>query len=143
MYWIAIIVKLCPLEMRTAFLVGDISGMAHPKIFSKVFPLPRHYTQHTRDVAFALWCVLGVHVGPVVSVGNVDSLVPSYWVRIDRWRWGDAMFPFLLHLCVHHEQGVVRQVDRDLPFCIRVLWASGIFIFWQDSTDTKFSGYAQ
>lgn len=55
-----------------------------------------------------------VELVSIVSVRDVDPPVPRDRVRIDGLRGSDAVLPLLLHLGMHDEQGVVREVDRDL-----------------------------
>lgn len=84
-----------------------------------------------------------MHVGAVVPVRDVDPLVPRNGVRIDGQRRRDAVLPFLLHLCVHDQQRVVWQVDRDLPFRIDVLGRPVVRIFWEDPANSEFTSHAQ
>ena len=40
---------------------------------------------------------------PITSVGDVNTLIARDGMRVDGLSRGDAMFPFLLHLGVHHQ----------------------------------------
>ena len=63
------------------------------------------------------------------------------------------MFPFFLHLGVHDEERVVREVDRDLAGCVAGIWVGfgveggrtfgGDVFGWHDLTYAKLSGDAQ
>lgn len=66
----------------------------------------------------------------VVSVSNIDPFVASDRMRIDHGSWMDAVLPFLLHLRVHNQQRIVRQVYRDLAFsvCPLILRATRLFV---------------
>ncbi len=111
---IPILIELCPLEKLTALLPRHVTRMTHPEVLAPILPLPLHNPKHGRHPTLALGSELGVQTGSVVAIRDVDALVAGNGVRINGRRGCDAVFPFLLHLRVHDEQGVVREVDRDL-----------------------------
>lgn len=60
------------------------------------------------------------------------------------------MFPLLLHLGVHHEEGVVREVDGYLAFCVcTFLWGVWVEVGFgrggasDDLADSEFARYAE
>lgn len=59
----------------------------------------------------------------VVPIRDIDALVASDRVWVDGLCRRDAVLPLLLHRCVHDQQRVVRQVNRDLALRVS---ASGI-----------------
>jgi hypothetical protein len=101
---VPIVVKFGPSEEGAAILAGNISGVAHPEIPPKVLLLSLHHSQNAGYLAFAPGGTTRVHVGFVVPVCDIDSLVPSDRVGIDRWGGSNAVLPFLLHFSMHNEQ---------------------------------------
>jgi hypothetical protein len=84
----------------------------------------------------------------VVAIGDVDASVTSDGMRIDGCGRRDAVFPFLLHLGVHDEQGVMWQVNRELAFGIKVVvrvrgFVIGVFVFGDDSSHAELAGYTE
>lgn len=117
--------------------------MAHPHITSLVFFFSLNASQHRRYAAFASGRVSWVEALAVVAVSDIDPLVSSDWVRINNWRWMNAVFPLLLHLCMHDQERIVWQMDGNLPFgvCSLVLRACVLFIVsGDDFAHSKFSG---
>lgn len=104
---IAIIVEFGPLEECTAVFAWYVAGVAHPKVSPPVFLLFLNDPQHRRDAAFTLGCVFWVQMGLVVTICDVDASVAGHGMRVDGLGRGDAVLPFLLHFCMHHEQRVV------------------------------------
>lgn len=92
--------------------------MAHPKVLAEILPLALHNPQYARHATRASRRVRRVHACPVVAVRNVDAPVARNRVRVNRLRRRDAVLPLLLHLGVHHQQRVVRQMDRNLALGI-------------------------
>lgn len=66
-------------------------------------------SQHRRYAAFASGRVSWVEALAVVAVSDIDPLVSSDWVRINNWRWMNAVFPLLLHLCMHNQENCVAD----------------------------------
>lgn len=66
----------------------------------------------------------------VVSVSDIYSFVARNGMRIDHRSRMNAMLPLLLHLRVHHQKRVVRQMYRDLAFsiCPPVFGAYWLFV---------------
>lgn len=118
---IAILVELCPLEEGATFAVWGVAMVAHPEVPAPILLTLLHNLEDGGDTTPAFWCVLWVEYGFVISVGHVDSSGAGDGMRVDSLRWGDGMLPKLLHLAVHDEEGVVRQVDRYLSFIIGIL----------------------
>lgn len=105
-----------PLEEAAAdAAVGLVADLTHPHVPSARGPLFLHHLQHARGPAATLGRVSWPKFLAVPAVGDVDAFVGSERVRRYCCRGRDAVFPFLLHLRVHHEQRVVRQVNCDLP----------------------------
>lgn len=119
---ISIMIELGPLEERAFFLARDISSVAHPEILPIVLLLPLDNLQHTRHAACALGRESRMHVRSVMTVRDVYSFVSRNRVRVYGKGRRHRVFPFLLHLGVHHQQRIMRQMDRDLPLCIRVFY---------------------
>jgi len=99
---LAIIIKLRPLEERTAFLARHIPCMAHPEIPAPILLLPLHDPEYRGHATLALRRKLRMQISLVVAISYVDPLVAGYGVRVDGGGRGDAVFPFLLHLGVHY-----------------------------------------
>ena len=87
----------------------------------------------------------GVKRLAIVAVRDVDASVPSDGVRIDGGRRRDAMLPLLLHLGVHHEQRVMRQVDSDLTLGVGVVVAIVLVVFipGHDTSHAELSRHAE
>jgi hypothetical protein len=85
--------------------------MTHPHVPPPGLLLALHTSQHGWNIALALWRVLWMKRLLVVTVRDIEPLVLGDGMRIDGWSGSDAVFPFLLHLCMHHQQGVVRQMN--------------------------------
>lgn len=62
--------------------------------------------------------ILGVKRLSIPSIRDIQPLVPGERVRFDGLCRCDAVFPLLLHLGVHDEEGVVREVNGDLAFFV-------------------------
>ena len=54
----------------------------------------------------------------VVPVGDIDALIASDGMRVNSRRRVDAVLPFLLHLGMHDEQRIVREMNGHLPLGI-------------------------
>ena len=64
------------------------------------------------------WSLPGVKAFAIVSIRDVDAFVSCNRMRVDGRGRVDAVLPLFLHFGVHHQQRVVRQMDRDLAFGI-------------------------
>ena len=84
-----------------------------------------------------------MHPGSVVSIGNVDAAVSRDRVRVDGKRRGDGVLPFFLHLCMHHKQRVVWQVNGNLALCVGILRRPRVGILGQHATYTEFASDAE
>lgn len=83
---------------------------------------------------------------PVVAVGDVNPRAPGDWVRVNDLRRRDAVLPLLLHLGVHDEQRVVRQVDGDLAPGVSVGVADGLTALGvprEDAPHAELAGHAE
>ena len=78
----------------------------------------------------------------VISVSDIDSFVARYGMRIDHRRRMNAMLPFLLHLRMHHQKRVVRQVYRDLAFSVCPLVFGGCWLFVIPGYDFPYSKFS-
>lgn len=129
-----VIVKLSPLKERAGLLPRNIPGMAHPKVPPEILLLPLYHPQHAGKPTLAPWCQARVQGRFVVPVRDVDPLVARHRVRLDGLGGSHTVLPLLLHLSVHDEQGVVRQMDRDLALCV----SDGLVrVVGQDSPDAE------
>lgn len=59
-------------------------------------------------------------IGFVIPVSDVDAPVPGYGMRVNGLGRSDAVLPLLLHLSVHHQQRVMREVDSNLALCVAI-----------------------
>lgn len=50
----------------------------------------------------------------IISISDIDASVTSDRMRVDGLCRGDAVLPLLLHLSVHDQQRVMREVDGNL-----------------------------
>ena len=78
----------------------------------------------------------------VVSVSDVDSFIARDGMRIDDRSCRNAMLPFLLHLGVHYEQRVVRQVYGNLAFSVGPLIFRACWVFAIPSNDFPYSKFS-
>lgn len=86
-----------------------------------------------------------------MPVRDVDAPVSGDGVRRDRLRGGDGVFPRLLHVGVHDQEGVMREVDGDLTCQVGVLVLLGVGGAWgeggrrrgQDAPDAELAGDAE
>lgn len=76
-------------------------------------------------------------LGPIVPIRHIDPPVPGNRVRLNRRRGRHAVLPRLLHLGVHHEQRVVREVDGDLALGVVVL------VWGEDAADAELARDAE
>src|SRR4051794_10972955 len=107
--------------------------MTHPKILPPILLLPLHDPQHARNPTTAPRCEPRMKILPIMAISDIDTLVSCYRVG-DHSRGGvDTVFPFLLHLCVHYEEGVVGEVDGD-----GAAFSGAIGVLGEDSADTEF-----
>ena len=58
-WWLSILVELCPLEERTAFLARCIVAHAHPHVPPSASFLLLNTAQRAGDLALAMWRVTG------------------------------------------------------------------------------------
>lgn len=49
----------------------------------------------------------------------------------------NGMFPFFLHLCMHDEEGVVGEVDRDLASIITIVFVLIVGVNRENLPDAK------
>jgi hypothetical protein len=106
-----IIVKLCPFEEGTTFLPWCVARMTHPHVATQVFRFSLYASECTWYLAVAFWCESWVEARFVVSVGDIDSFVSGNWVWINGIGRNNAVLPIFLHLSMHDEQRVVRQMN--------------------------------
>lgn len=99
----SIIIELRPLKERASLLARHVPSMAHPKVSSPIFLFSLNNSQHCWHVTFTLWRKIGMETCFVISIGDVDSLVARDRMWIDSLCWGYAVFPFFLHLGMHHQ----------------------------------------
>ena len=85
--------------------------MALPHVSTSILLFPLDATENSRHFAVAFWRESWVEAILVAPIRNVNSLVLRYWVRINSPSRCNAMFPLFLHLRMHHQQRVMRQVD--------------------------------
>lgn len=108
---LAILVKFGPLEEAAPFLTRRIPGMTHPHIPPKILSLFLDAPKYSGHAAMTFRSVFRMKAGLVVPVCDIDTLIGSGRMRIDSGRRRYGMLPSLLHLGMHHEQAVMRQMD--------------------------------
>jgi hypothetical protein len=54
----------------------------------------------------------------VKTIRDIQPFILCKWVRIDSLSRSYRVFPFLLHLGVHDQERIVRQVDANLALRI-------------------------
>lgn len=140
---IAIVVEVCPLEEGAVLVAWQIATMAHPEILPVVLLSPLHDFEHSRNITLAFRCEFRMEVSSVVPIGDIDSPAPCYRVRINCLCWCDGVFPFFLHLSVHDQERVVRQVDGDLALQVGISPCSLVHVLWNNPPDTELSSNAQ
>jgi hypothetical protein len=89
--------------------------------------------------------VARVEAGAVVAVRDVDAPRPGNGVRVNGLRRVHAVLPFFLHVGVHHQEGVVREVDGDLACLVRSGGGGGVVgvILGDDAADAELAGDAE
>lgn len=85
--------------------------MAHPKVLTKVFPLPLHYSQDRWNATVTSRCVLRVEAVPIVAVRDIYTLATGNGMGVNCMCGCDRVLPRLLHLSVHDKETIVRQMD--------------------------------
>lgn len=138
-YRVPVVVELCPLEEGAVLPARRVAGLAHPKVPPAVLPPLLDDAQHGRDATRAPGRVPRVQAGLVVAVRDVDAPVAGHGVRVDGMGWRDAVLPGFLHLGVHDQQRVVRQVDGDLARGVGI----GVPVLGHDPPDAKLPGHTQ
>ena len=157
---IPIVIKLGPAKELAGRLAGHVAGVAHPKIPPPRVPLPGHDPQHGGHPARAARGVARVEAVAVVAVRDVDAPGARHGVRVDGLGGRHAVLPFFLHVGVHDQEGVVREVDGDLAGEVRVVVAVAlglafivlgvaavvggvILVLGKHAPDTEFAGDAE
>jgi hypothetical protein len=149
---ITIIVEFSPLKERTALLPRSIISMTHPHVLPTVLLLSLHTSQDRRDITLAFRRELGMQRVLVVTVRDIDSFVLGDGMWIDGWSRSDAVFPLFLHLRMHHEQGIVRQMNGNLTLgvCAAIILplllrgrVRALFVSRNNLADSKFSSYSK
>src|SRR5580658_5346233 len=74
---LSIIIKLCPLVERTAFLSWGRASISHPHVPSPGHPLSLYAPQHRGYPASASWCIRWAQRLSVPAIGDVDAAVPG------------------------------------------------------------------
>lgn len=77
-----------------------------------------HAPQHGCDATPASGGIPGVKTLPVIPICNVDTLATSDRMGVDRGCGMDTMLEFFLHLSVHDEERVMRQMDCNLTLSV-------------------------
>ena len=77
----------------------------------------------------------------VVSVGDINPLIPRRRVGIDSLRSRNRVLPLFLHLGMHHKEGVVGEMNRDLAFVIRTRCV--LIVVGDNFADAKFAGHTE
>jgi hypothetical protein len=68
----------------------------------------------------------------VMAISDINAFIPRYRVGDHSRGRVDAVFPFLLHLGVHYEEGVMGKVDG-----YRAVFGGVIGVLGQDSADAE------
>jgi hypothetical protein len=92
--------------------------VAGPHVSSLIARLALHTPQDACNAAFTPWSILGMHDFLVAAVCDVEPLVARDRMRRNHLRRGNAVFPVLLHISMHHKQRIVREMDSDLALKI-------------------------
>lgn len=90
--------------------------------------------------------MFGPKVFAVPPVCDVDALIAGDGMRRDCRGWCNAVFPLLLHLGVHDEQGIMREVDGNLPRVVsgRGRWGRTVrIVFGDDFANPEFPLHPQ
>ena len=76
--------------------------MALPHVSTSILFFPLNATKNSRHFAVAFRRESWVETILVAPIRDVNSLVLRYWMRINSLSRCNAMFPFFLHLRMHH-----------------------------------------
>lgn len=85
------------------------------------------------------WAILWVKRLSIIAVGDIDAFVSRDGVWINRKRGCYRVLPFFLHLRMHHQEGIVRQMNGNLSFSVRTRYVVGI-ILGDSFANAKLSG---
>lgn len=113
--------------------------MAHPEVTPAILLFLLNDPEHRRDTTLASRSEFRVEVRLIVPVSDVDALVSGNRVRVDGLRRGNTVLPFLLHLCMHHQQRVVGEMNGDLTLgipisCVSLIVLGYCHVMVSDST---------
>ena len=96
------------------------------------------------DFADIAMIILWMKRFSIITVSNVDTPVSCYRMWIDGKCRCDAMLPFFLHLSMHDQKRVVREMDRYLAFGIGTRVVLGFFIIsCHNLSNPEFSCYSE
>ena len=117
--------------------------MAHPKVFPEILLLPLDNPQNARHPASAFRRLARVHIRLVVAISDIDAPVSGNGMRVYGLSRGYTVLPLLLHLGMHHEKRVMRQVNGNLALGVRVADYVVVVVPRNYTADTELPGDAQ
>lgn len=79
----------------------------------------------------------------VIPVCDVDALVARYWMRVDGLGRRNTVLPFLLHLCMHHQQRVVRKMNSNLALGISNQFGITVVVFGHNPAYAEFPRHTE
>ena len=132
------------MEKATALLARHISRMTHPHVPPPRLLLPRCTAQHGRDPTLTLGRVLWMQTVLVTTIRDIDPLVLGQRMGVDGLGRRNAMFPLLLHIGMHDQQRIMREMYTNLALgiCQRSIFLAVLVVVLGDnSAHAEFARY--